>query len=106
MHETDLDPASLRDWMAAVGLLRLASETTETGRGHWAIIANRYRFVIADVSETFPHLCSQWITENRSAFEFGEADNVNFDGAFWRKHATEAAGIGAELWAAIASDGV
>jgi hypothetical protein len=58
MHETDLDPASLRDWMAAVGLLRLASETTTTGRGHWAIIANRYRFVIAGVPETFP-ICAR-----------------------------------------------
>lgn len=106
MHETDLDPSSLRDWMAAVGFLRLVSETTATGRGHWAIIANRFRFVIADAPETFPQLCSQWLAEHRSAFEFGGADNVDFDDAFWRQHATAARGICAELWAAIASDGV
>jgi hypothetical protein len=106
MHRTDLDPSSLRDWMAAVGLLRLASETTSTGRGHWAVISNRYRFVVEEVPAEFPALCSRWIAEHRDAFDFGGAKNVDFDGAFWRKHAAEARGISAELWAAVASDGV
>jgi hypothetical protein len=106
MFETDLDPASLRDWLAAVGLLRLTSETTAAGRGHWAIIANRYRFVVEGVPDTFPMLGSKWIDERRSAFEFGGANNVDFDGTFWRQHAVPAQGISAELWAALASDGV
>ncbi len=106
MHQPDLDPASLRDWFAAVGLLRLISETTATGRGHWDIIANRYCFVIAGVPEQFPELCSKWIGDHRGAFEFGGANNVDFDDTFWRRHATAAQGISAELWAAVASDGV
>lgn len=106
MHETDFDPASLRDWMAGVGLLRLASEVSTHGRGYWAIIANRYRFVIKGAPEDFPALCSAWVSDHRADFDFGGADNVNFDDAFWRRHAASAMGLASELWAAIASDGV
>lgn len=106
MHRTSLDPASLRDWMAAVGLLRLVSETTPDGHGYWAIVSNRYRFVVDDVPETFPDLCSQWIAHYRGAFAFGNAKNVDFDASFWREHAIAAQGVSAELWAAVASDGV
>ena len=46
MRVLDLDPASLREWLAAVGLLRLVTETTDTGRLAWRLDAGRYRLVV------------------------------------------------------------
>ena len=56
MAELDLVPSSLREWLAAVGLLRLVTETTETGRLQWRNERGRYRLFIEDMPD---HYCPE-----------------------------------------------
>jgi hypothetical protein len=102
----DLDPASLREWVAAVGLLRLVTETTHAGRLAWRLDAGRYRLVVDDVPDDLARRCADWISVNRGAWHFAGRQNVDFDAAFWRTHALGATGVETALWCALASDAV
>jgi hypothetical protein len=106
MRVLDFDPASLRDWLAAVGLLRLISETTDTGRLVWQLEVGRYRLVVKDVPDDLAQRCAAWVAANRNAWHFAGRQNVDFDGAYWRAQALAAAGVEAALWCALASDAV
>jgi hypothetical protein len=102
----DLDPANLRDWMAAVGLLRLVSETTENGSLQWRPQAGRYRLEALDLPEDIAQRGAAWIAANRPAWAFAGRANVDFGAATWREHATKATGLEAALWCALGSDAV
>jgi hypothetical protein len=102
----DLDPANLRDWMAAVGLLRLVSETTKHGRLAWYVENGRYRLEAVDVPPDLAERCVEWVDQHRDAWRFAEHKNVDFDAATWRSHASGVHGLAASLWCAIASDAV
>jgi hypothetical protein len=106
MSEFDLDPSSLRDWMAAVGLLRIISETTEAGALRWRLVRGRYRLFLENAPDDLAIRCERWVEQHKSAWKFAGKDNVTFDAAFWRDYANSAAGIEAALWCAVASDGV
>jgi hypothetical protein len=107
MHVLDLDPSSLRDWLAAVGLLRLVSETTDAGRLVWRVVANRYRLVGEHLPDDLAQRCATWVASNRDAWRFAGRQNVDFDAAFWREQALAAAtDVEAALWCAVASDAV
>src|SRR5215207_6826950 len=102
----DLDPANLRDWMAAVGLLRLVSETTDAGRLVWRREPGGFRLQVQDVPDDLAERGAQWIEAHREAWGFAGLKNVDFDGSTWRRHALEASGVAAALWCAVASDAV
>ena len=102
----DLDPANLRDWMAAVGLLRLVSETTPHGRLVWRGMHGRYRLETQDVPPDLAERGAAWVRENRTSWRFADRADVDFDGDLWRTHAQPAESLAASLWCAIASDGV
>jgi hypothetical protein len=102
----DLDAANLRDWMAAVGLLRLISETTPRGRLVWRGEHGRYRLELRDVPPDLAERCAAWVKESRAAWRFADRANVDFGAEVWREHAREAEGLAASLWCAIASDAV
>lgn len=106
MRVLDFDPASLREWFAAVGLLRLVTATTETGRLAWRLDTGRYRLVVHDVPDDLAQRCADWTSAHRSAWQFAGRQNVDFDAAFWRAHALAAHGVEAALWCALASDAV
>jgi hypothetical protein len=106
MRVLDFDPASLRDWLAAVGLLRLISETTDTGRLVWQLEVGRYRLVVKDVPDDLAQRCAAWVAANRNAWHFAGRQNVDFDGEYWRAQALAAAGVEVALWCALASDAV
>jgi hypothetical protein len=106
MQVLDLDPSSLREWLAAVGLLRLVSETTDSGRLVWQVGAGRYRLVVDGVPDDLPQRCATWVAANRKAWQFADRQNVDFDGPFWREQALAATGIEAALWCALASDAI
>lgn len=102
----ELDPANLRDWLAAVGLLRLISETAEDGALYWRLNNGRYRLVLETVSDNAVEAWSAWIAKHRGAWHFAGRQNVDFDGTYWRNQALTAQGIELALWCAIASDAV
>src|SRR5215207_9044188 len=102
----DLDPANLRDWMAAVGLLRLVSETTDTGRLVWRRESGSFRLQMHGVPDDLATRCAVWIKTHRDAWAFAGLKNVDFDATTWRRHAAGADGIEAALWCAVASDAV
>lgn len=102
----DLDPANLRDWMAAVGLLRLVSETTDAGRVVWRREPGGGRLQVQEVPDDLAERCARWIEAHRDAWAFAGLKNVDFDGDTWREHALEADGIAAALWCAVASDAI
>lgn len=102
----DLDPADLREWLAAVGLLRLVSETTPSGRLAWRHEHGRHRLKLHDTPHDLPERAAAWIQEHRDAWRFAGHDNVDFAAAAWRDGAKAATGLEAALWCAIASDGV
>lgn len=102
----DLDPANLRDWMASVGLLRLVSETTPTGRANWRHDRGRYHLELHDVPADLANRCADWVAARHEAWRFADHQNVAFDAAEWRAHAPTAEGIEATLWCAVASDAV
>jgi hypothetical protein len=106
MSEADFDPASLRDWLATVGLLRLLSETTEAGQLQWRLERGRYRLYANTVPDDLAERCAQWTDERRGAWTFAGRNNVDVDAGFWREHASRAAGVEAALWCALASDAV
>ena len=106
MPELDFDPSSLRDWMAAAGLLRLVSEATDEGKLQWRLVHNRYRLYADSVPDDLATRCELWVDEHRGAWGFAGKDNVNFDASFWREHARLASDIEATLWCAVASDAV
>jgi hypothetical protein len=106
MRVLDLDPSSLREWLAAVGLLRLVTETTDTGRLAWRLDTGRYRLAVEDVPHDLAQRCADWIAIRRPAWHFAGRQNVDFDAEFWRTHALAASGVEAVLWCAIASDAV
>lgn len=103
--QLDLDPISLRDWMAGVGLLRIVSETS-AGRMVWRADGGRYVLHIEDAPEDLAARCAAWIAERKDAWEFGGLRNVNFGPDVWRDHAKAAEGVEVALWCAIGSDGV
>src|SRR4051812_10346816 len=102
----DLDPANLRDWMAAVGLLRLVSETTGSGRLVWRREPGSFRLHMEDVPDDLAILCAEWIKTHYEAWSFAGLNNVDFDAATWHRHASKADGIKVALWCALASDAV
>ena len=102
----DFDPANLRDWMAAVGLLRLVSETTPKGRLSWQHLHGRYRLELHDTPADLAHRCADWIAARQEAWRFADYKNVTFNATEWRTHAHAADGIEAALWCAVASDAV
>ena len=102
----DLDATSLRDWMAAVGLLRLVSETTGTGRLQWCREPDRYRLQARELPEDLAERGAAWIETHRAAWAFAGHRNVDFDGAAWRRAVADADGIEVALWCAVASDAV
>jgi hypothetical protein len=102
----DLDPSSLREWMAAVGLLRIVSETTELGRLAWRNDHGRFRLEASNVPADLAQRCATWVGEHRDAWSFGGHKNVDFDAATWRGQARDAQGLAASLWCAVASDAV
>lgn len=102
----DLDAANLRDWMAAVGVLRLVSETTSNGRLAWRAERGHYRLELQDVPADLAERCARWVDEHRNAWNFAGRNNVDFDAELWRTHAGQAQGHAATLWCAIASDAV
>ena len=106
MSELYFDPSSLRDWMAASGLLRLVSETTEVGKLQWKLLDGRYRLFVDGAPEDLADRCEQWAKTNRKAWTFAGKDNVNFDASFWREHSVAATGVEAAVWCAVASDAV
>lgn len=106
MHEFDFDPSSLRDWLAAVGLLRIISDTTDVGTLQWRQEHGRYRLFAVGLPDDMAARCATWTVARRDAWAFGGRDNVNFDAAFWREHANGSAGIATALWCAAASDAV
>jgi hypothetical protein len=102
----DLDAANLRDWMASVGLLRLISETTTTGRANWRHDGGRYRLELHDAPADLADRCAAWVAEHHEAWHFADHKNVTFDAAEWRAHSQAAEGLEAALWCAVASDAV
>src|SRR5262245_35828207 len=104
MHVLDLDPSSLRDWLASVGLLRIVSETTEAGRLVWRAIVGRYRLIVESAPDDLAQRCAAWVAANRGAWQFAGKQNVDFNAGFWREHAVGTTGIEAALWCALASD--
>ena len=102
----DLDPSSLRDWLAAVGLLRLVSETSEKGCLCWRLDNGRYRLVIEALAEDAAEVWSGWIAGQRQAWRFAGKQNVDFDAAYWREQVGVSEGLETALWCALASDGV
>lgn len=105
-HILDLDPSSLREWLAAVGILRLVSETTEKGGVYWRLENGRYRLVAEELPVDSAKGWSEWVADNRWAWQFGGKHNVDFDADFWREQALNAKGVGVSLWCTIASDAV
>lgn len=106
MPELDFDPASLRDWLAVVGLLRLVTATTDAGQMQWRTKHGRFRLFVENTPDDLANRCEQWVGLHREAWTFGNKKNVDFDAAFWRERARAATGIEAALWCAVASDGV
>ena len=106
MFELDFDPASLREWIAAVGMVKLLSATTDSGRMRWLLAGGRYRLEILHAPNDLADRCASWVRRHRSAWSFGDKDNVNFDAVVWRQHALRADAIEAALWCAVASDAV
>jgi len=107
MHVLNLDPSSLRDWLAAVGLLRVISETTDTGHLVWRMDVGRYRLVVDSVPDDLAERCAAWVTANRNAWHFAGRQNVDFDDEFWREKALAATTrIEVTLWCSLASDAV
>ena len=102
----DLDPADLRDWLAAVGLLRLVSATTPEGRLAWRIDRGRYRLELHAAPPDLAKRCAAWVREHRGAWSFGGRRNVDFDAATWRAQAEAASGPALQFWCAVASDAV
>ncbi|MCB1281776.1 MAG: hypothetical protein KDB18_09665 [Salinibacterium sp.] len=102
----DLDPTSLRDWMAAVGLLRLVSETSEKGRLLWLLDRGRYRLEGRDVPNDLAERGADWIEAHKSEWSFAGQKNVNFPAATWRHAAASAQGLEAAMWCAVGSDAV
>lgn len=102
--QLDFDPTNFRDWMAGVGLLRILSETTDA-QMVWRF-DGRYRLHIEDAPNDLAARCSAWVTDNRHAWAFDGAKNVNFDAQYWRNHAGASNGIESALWCALGSDGV
>lgn len=105
-HMLDLDPANLRDWMASVGLLRLISETTATGRANWRHDRGRYRLELHDAPTDLADRCASWVEKHHEAWRFADYKNVTFDAAAWRTHVQTAEGLETTLWCAVASDAV
>ena len=66
MHELDFDGASLRDWLAGVGLLRLVTETTPSGTMVWRKERGRHRLYVEKVPDDFANLCVAWVAKNRN----------------------------------------
>jgi hypothetical protein len=106
MAGLNLDPSSLRDWLAAVGLLRLVSETTSAGQLQWCLHHGRYRLFVQSVPDNFAERCAGWVESHRAAWTFAGKANVTFDADFWREQAQASAGLEAALWCAVASDAV
>lgn len=106
MHELDFDASSLRDWMAGVGLLRLVSATTDTGRLVWRLVRGRHRLIVADAPADLAQRCSLWIAENRKAWAFDGRQNIDFDAEYWRKRVASPNDLEVTLWCALASDAV
>src|SRR5258708_4975258 len=106
MRALDFDPSSLRDWLAAVGLLRLVSETTDNTRLVWRLVAGRYRVVVDDGPDDLAQRCADWVAVNKGAWQFAGRQNVDFDAEFWRERALAANTLEAALWCAVASDAV
>lgn len=106
MFEPDLDPSSLRDWMAAVGLLRVVSETTAEGSLVWRLDRGRYRLSAMAVPSDLADLCAGWVERNSDKWHFAGRANVDFDATFWREHSMAASGLETSMWCAVASDAV
>ena len=104
MRPTSILPACATGWRpsaASSGQRNMRNGTRVLGN-HRQPLPLRHRRHTRSVSSAM--LAMDY--DHRSAFEFAGADNVDFDDAFWRQHATAARGICARLWAAVASDGV
>jgi hypothetical protein len=106
MRALDFDSSSLRDWLAAVGLLRLVSETTDNTRLVWRLVAGRYRVVVDDGPDDLAQRCADWVAVNKGAWQFAGRQNVDFDAEFWRERALAANTLEAVLWCAVASDAI
>ena len=108
----DLDPSSLREWLAAVGLVRLASETTIDTSLVWQRHGGRFSLVIDNAPDDLAVRAASWIAANKSAWTFADRKNADFDAGFWRAQTqpeTEtgtATDLEQTLWCAVASDGV
>jgi hypothetical protein len=106
MVELDFDPSSLRDWLAGVGLLRIVSDTTPTGRMQWRLERGRYRLFVIDSAQDLAQRCVDWVTRSRDAWMFDNLMNAKFSPEEWRQRAVSANGLEQTLWCALASDAI
>lgn len=102
----DLEASNFRDWLAAVGLLRVVSDLTPAGTLQWSLDRGRYRLQMSEMPEEFAAECAKWVLDHKAAWEFGGLQNVTFGPNVWRQHAALAEGIEAAVWCALGSDAV
>ncbi len=102
------EAGNLMGWIAAVGALRVLEATHgEAVRLVWRARGDGWQLTAlgiedADAATTAAHA---WIVANAAAWDWADYDDAVMTPEAWSEAAGTSQGLGAELWAAIGSDG-